>query len=277
MIVKRTYLKAENQNVYLDAYLADGIKGYDYKRKALLIIPGGGYGKVCADREGEAIALAFIPYGFQAFVLHYSVNREEVFPEQLIEASLAVKHIKDNAKAYQIDSEAVFVTGFSAGGHLTASLGTLWHIPEIYNAIDMPFEYNKPAGILPIYPVITGDDFCSHKDSFCNLFGTDNPTSEQLEQASLEKHVDDRTCPVFLMHTAADELVPVENSLRFATALARAGVNFELHIYPEGQHGIALANKITSKDYKDLEDDEVAKWISVAVKWIERIASNSKE
>lgn len=277
MITKRIYLKEEKKNVYLDTYIADGINGYNYRKKAILVIPGGGYERVCADREGEAIALTFISYGFQAFVLNYSVNREAVFPEQLIEASLAVKHIKDNAEEYQIDPSAVFVTGFSAGGHLTASLGTLWHIPEIYNSIDMPFGYNKPAGILPIYPVITGDEACSHKSSFCNLFGTDDPTHEQLEQGSLEKHIDERTCPVFLMHTAADGLVPVENSLRFATALAREGLNFELHIYPEGPHGIALANQITSMGNKALEDEEVAKWVPSAVKWMERIISNAKE
>lgn len=277
MVNERVYLKEDNDNVYLDTYLADGINGYDYKRKAILIIPGGAYEEVCSEREGEAIAFAFIPYGFQAFVLHYSVNRTEVFPEQLIEASLAMKHIRNNAEKYQIDPNNVFVTGFSAGGHLTASLGTLWHMSEIYDAVDMPFGYNKPTGVLPIYPVITGDDSCCHKDSFCNLFGTDAPSPEQLEQGSLEKHVDDRTCPVFLMHTATDGLVPVENSLRFATALARAGLNFELHIYPEGMHGMALANEITSGGDKGYEDEEVAKWIPAAVKWIQRVSSDTKE
>lgn len=274
---KRVYLKDENKNVYLDTYIADGVDRDNSKKKAILIIPGGGYTHVAADREGEAVALAFIAYGFQAFVLNYSVKREAVFPEQLIEASLAIKHIKDNAEEYKIDPMSVFVMGFSAGGHLAASLGTLWHIPQIYNAIDMPFGYNKPTGILPIYPVITGDESCSHKDSFRNLFGTDNPTEEQLKQGSLELHVDERTSPAFLMHTSNDNAVPVENSLRFATALARNGLSFELHIYPKGPHGIALANKVTSVGNKINEDEEIAKWVQSAVKWMERIADGTEK
>ncbi len=276
MITKRVFLNEDKENVYLDTYIADGIKGYDYKRKALLVIPGGGYENVCSDREGEPIAMAFLPYGFQAFVLHYSVGRKKVFPSQLIEASLAMKHIRDNAEQYRIDPDAVFVVGFSAGGHLAASLGTLWHMKEIYDAIDMPYGYNKPTGIMPIYPVITSDKSCGHMPSFYNLFGTDNPTEEQLEAASLENHVDHRTSPAFLMHTSIDKLVPVENSLRFATAMVKAGLKVELHIYPDGPHGIALGNPITYLNLDGYLDKSVAKWVSAAAEWTERILEQSK-
>jgi len=93
-------------------------------------------------------------YGYNAFVLHYSVssNSDKIFPSQLIQASMAMKHIKDHAEEYNIDPGKVFVTGFSAGGHLTASLGIMWNKKEIYDAIDMPYGYNKPTGIMPIYP-----------------------------------------------------------------------------------------------------------------------------
>ena len=267
MITKRVYLDGDNKNVYLDVYQAEGSE----KRKALLVIPGGGYEMVCADREGEAIALAFIPYGFQGFVLHYSVKRAKVFPGQLIEASLAMKHIKDHAEEYGIDPDQVFVTGFSAGGHLAASLGTLWHRQEIYDAITMPYGYNKPAGMMPVYPVITADPSCSHEGSFRALFGTDNLTEEQRALGSLENHVDEKTAPAFLVHTAEDAAVPVENSLRFATALARAGQKFELHIYPDGPHGMALANKLTWMNNEAYIDTEFAKWVEQAAKWTERI------
>ena len=276
MITNRIYLDETKDDVYLDTYIADGVTGYDYKRKAILVIPGGGYAGVCSEREGEPIAMAFMPYGYQGFVLHYSVARKRTFPAQLIEASLAIKHIRDHADEYRIDPDAVFVTGFSAGGHLTASVGTLWHLPEIYEAVDMPYGYNKPTGIMPIYPVISGNKDFAHMGSFCNLFGTDTPTQEQLDMASLEKHVDERTSPAFLMHTSADDLVPVENSLAFATAMARAGLKFELHIYPDGPHGIALANPITSVNLEGYQDKSVAKWVSAAAEWAERIVTENK-
>ena len=276
MITQRIYLDENKDDVYLDTYIADGVTGYDYKRKAILVIPGGGYAGVCSDREGEPIAMAFMPYGYQGFVLHYSVARKRTFPAQLIEASLAIKHIRDHADEYRIDPDAVFVTGFSAGGHLTASVGTLWHLPEIYEAVDMPYGYNKPNGIMPIYPVISGNKDFAHMGSFCNLFGTDTPTQEQLDMASLEKHVDERTSPAFLMHTSADDLVPVENSLAFASAMAKAGLKFELHIYPDGPHGIALANPITSVNLEGYQDKSVAKWVSAAAEWAERIVNGNK-
>ena len=123
MIFKKIQLDKDDENIYLEAYIADKTEGFT--RNAILVIPGGGYGSVCSDREGEPIAMAFMPYGYNAFVLHYSVAsvNKRTFPSQLIEASKAMKHIKDNAKEYNIDPERVFVTGFSAGGHLAATLG----------------------------------------------------------------------------------------------------------------------------------------------------------
>ncbi len=96
MIYKKISLFPDREDVYLEAFVADPLP--HYTRKALLVIPGGAYAGVCSDREGEPIALAFMPYGYNAFVLHYSVARKRAFPEQLIESSAAVKHIRDNAE-----------------------------------------------------------------------------------------------------------------------------------------------------------------------------------
>lgn len=271
MIIKRIYLEENNENVYMDAYISDKINGF--VSDAILVIPGGGYGNVCSDREGEPIAEAFIPYGFNAFVLHYSVASTEKrsFPTQLIQASLAIKHIKDNFKEYNINPERVFVTGFSAGGHLCASIGTLWHKKEIYESVDMPYGYNKPAGIIPVYPVITTDERYSNKGSFDNLFVGKTPTVEELFEVSLENQVDERSAPAFIVHTAADEMVNVKNALLFADAYAEKGLPFELHIYPEGPHGMALANGITACGRDAWVDSAFAKWVENAVIWTKRI------
>ena len=269
--LQKINLDKEDENVFLEVYVADKLKGFT--RNAIRVIPGGGYGGVCSDREGEPIAMAFMPYGYNAFVLHYSVreNSKKIFPAQLIQASMAMKHIKDHAEEYNINPEKVFVTGFSAGGHLTASLGTMWDKKEIYEAIDMPYGYNKPAGIMPVYPVISGVEGVAHEGSIYNLCGTETPTEEQRKMVSIEKHVTEKASPAYIVHTSNDQAVHVKNSLDLAGAYADAGLPFELHIYPDGPHGMALGNSITECGVKKYNNPCFAKWVENAVMWAENI------
>ena len=264
MIFKTIPLSAEDPEIVLDAYIASPTS--NFLRKAILVIPGGGYRTVCANREGEPIALAFLPYGYNAFVLKYSVGRKRSFPAQLIEASSAIRHIKDHSEEYGIDPKELFVTGFSAGGHLAACCGILWKHPAVYEALDMPYGYNKPKGILPIYAVIN-----DNAHTFQNLWATDTPTEDQLRQVRLDLHVDADSVPAFMAHTAEDAVVPVQNSLDLAAAYAREKVPFELHIYPKGPHGLALANQITSAGNLSREHAEFAKWIHMAAVWMDQM------
>lgn len=269
MIYKKIQLDENDKEVYLEAYIADKVCGFT--ADAILVIPGGGYGCVCSDREGEPIAMAFMPYGYNGFVLHYSVNRKKKFPAQLIEASKAVKHIKDHAEEYNINPERVFVTGFSAGGHLAASLGVMWDLKEIYDELDMPFGYNKPAGMILGYPVISGVHY-PHDDSFKNLLAKDNPTREELERVSIERHVNENSAPLFVFHTSNDALVDVRNSLKLAEAYKEHSLTFEMHIYPDAPHGIALANKITSTGFDGMPvSRHMAEWVKNAAEWAENI------
>ncbi len=267
MNIKRVFLCEGNKDVFLDCYISDKIEGFT--RKSILVIPGGGYGCVCSEREGEPIALAFIPYGFNAFVLHYSVNRSKKFPAQLIEASLAIKYIKDNSEEFGIEKD-VFVTGFSAGGHLTASLGVMWKIKEVQEAIDAPYGYTKPKGIMPIYPVISGID-SPHFGSFQNMLCTDEPTKEELENCSIERFVDEDSSPAYIVHTSNDQDVNVKNSLALAKAYADKNLQFELHIYPDAPHGVALGNAITKCGVEKYENKAIAKWVENAVFWAENL------
>jgi len=260
MIFKKIRL---TEKAYMDAYIADKVA--DFTRKAILVIPGGAYQGVAAEREGEPIAQAFMPYGYNAFVLHYSV-KVNPFPQQLIEASIAMKHIRDNSEEYGIDPKQVFVAGFSAGGHLAASLGVLWNKPEIYDAVDMPFGYNKPNGMMLIYPVISAE---YHKLSFKGLLLGD-VTDEKLAECSIEKHVDENSSPAFIMHSSNDGLVDVRNSLCLADALANKGIKFEMHIYPDAPHGVALGNEITRCGNEKWCDSSIAKWVESAVEWAEK-------
>ena len=254
---------------YIDAYISDKIDGFT--RDAILVIPGGGYGCVCSDREGEPIAQAFIPYGYNAFVLHYSVGEGKHFPLQLIQASLAMKNIRDNADEYNINPDRVFAVGFSAGGHLAASLGILWDNDEVNKKINMPFGYNKPTGIMPIYPVITADKSFWHEGSFENLLGKENLTEENRLSVSLEKHVSEKSSPAYIVHTSNDQVVNVKNSLALAQAYADAGLMFEMHIYPDAPHGSALGNEITAGDVEKFNNPCIAKWVENAAAWAKQI------
>lgn len=269
MIYKRIFLEDGCPEVYLDCYVADKIS--DLTRKAILVVPGGAYGMVCSEREGEPIAMAFMPYGYNAFVLHYSVARKKVFPGQLIEASMAMKHIRDHAEEYGIDPEKIFVTGFSAGGHLAGSLGVMWNKKEIYEAMEMPYGYNRPAGMMLVYPVITGIKKYSHFGSFQNLLGEDEPSAERLEEASLEANVTSESVPLYIVHTSNDQVVDVRNSLTLAESYREAGLTFEMHIFPDGPHGVGLGNHVTRCGVAKWENAAVAKWVENAVFWADQI------
>lgn len=269
MIHKLIQLDPRSPEVYLEVYAADRVG--DYTSKAILVIPGGGYSQVCAAREGEPIALAFLRHGFNAFVLHYSVAGKKYFPGQLIEASMAMKHIKDHHEEYNIDPEQVYVVGFSAGGHLAGSLGTMWHKQEVYDAVPMPFGYNKPAGMMLIYPVISGVEKFGHLHSFYNLLGGKETTQEQLAMCSIEQNVDERTVPAFLFHTSNDPVVDVRNSLDLGAAMKAAGKTFEMHIYPDGPHGMALANQITRCGNPRYVSAAMEKWVDMAAAWTDSL------
>lgn len=262
----KIYLREGHPDVFLETYIADSVIGL--KRKAMLVIPGGGYGCVCADREGEPIALAFLPYGYNAFVLHYTVGRKEPYPAQIREATMAIKHIKDNAETYCIDPDQLFVVGFSAGGHLTACTGVFWNRPEVTEGLDIPYGYNKPRGIMPIYPVISHK---GHVFSLYNLLCKDDPTQEEIDYVSVDQHVTADSAPAFIVHSADDELVDARNSLDFAMAYANAGVEYELHIFPHAQHGIALGNAITDCGNPKWNEPMIAEWVRMAAYWADKL------
>lgn len=250
----------------LNAYLLDAISIAPEKvRPAVLICPGGGYER-CSDREQEPVVMKFLSMGCHAFVLQYSVSPHR-FPVALRETAQAAAVIRGYAAQWHVNPDALVVCGFSAGGHLACSIGTFWNNPVAYEAIGRTPEQIKPNGLILSYPVITAGEF-GHVRSFRNLLG-EEATAGQYRQVSLEEQVTADMPPVFLWHTITDQTVPVENSLLLATALQRNRVNFELHIYPEGGHGLSLANKETGGSEKCLTVPCCQSWISLVQLWIE--------
>ena len=233
------------------------------KRPAVIVCPGGGYnGTSC--REAEPIALRYCAAGFHAFVLDYSVAPAG-FPAAICELSKAVKYVKEIADENNIDKDRVFVIGFSAGGHLAASLGVHFDHPDVIKFAGVDGVENKPRGILLSYPVITAEEGICHEGTISNFCAG----RESLrEVASLEKHVSPQTPPCFIWHTYADNGVPVESSLLFATALRKNGVPFEMHIFPEGVHGLSLADKMTC-GLEGVLVPAVQQWIDMSIRWID--------
>lgn len=236
-------------------------------RPLVLVCPGGGYNHT-SNREGEALAMQFLAMGYHAAVLKYSCA-PAVYPTALTELAASMLLIRQNAKAWHVDSQKIIVLGCSAGGHLAASLGVFWDEDFLADALKLGAEDHgllRPDGMILCYPVITSGEF-AHRDSFRKLLG--EREQELSEKVSLELQVNSKTPPAFIWHTYTDGSVPVENSLLFVSALRKAGVSVEFHMYPEGGHGLSLANRLTCHKGGGAMQKECTSWISLVHTWIE--------
>ena len=241
----------------------------DYTLPAVVVYPGGGYTHL-APKEGEPVAMEFAARGYQTFVLYYSLAPRH-YPQPLLDGARALTMIRDHAKEWNVDPQRIAVCGFSAGAHAAALLSCLWNDPVIEEA-GLACEQARPDAAILGYPVITSREGECHEDSFISLLGEEEYRDPlKRERMSLENRVTEANPPTFLWHTAADQLVPVASSLYMAKALADHKVPFELHIYPEGRHGLALATRRTSGGSADREYPEVAQWIRLCCNWLERL------
>ncbi len=239
-------------------------------RRAIIVCPGGGY-HFLSDREGEPVALQYAAAGLNAFILRYSLREKAAGDAPLVEAALAVKHIRDHAEEYHIDPQYVFITGFSAGGHCAAMCGTLWNDPVIREALgidrgEAPEGINRPTATVLCYPVITGGRY-AHRGSIDTLCGAPSEGTPGADRYSLELHVDGTTAPAFVWHTFNDSAVPIQNTLLYVSAMAQAGVPFEYHVYPDGVHGLSLCNGETSCAIPSLDKPECAGWMDEAIRY----------
>lgn len=254
-----------------------------HQRPLILVCPGGGY-CMTSDREAEVIVLQILAMGCHAALLRYSCA-PSVFPASLLELAYSMKLIREHAEEWHINSDKIMVMGFSAGGHLAASLGMFWNRKFLAERLGIGHNEQsilQPNGMILCYPVITSGSY-AHQDSFRFLLGLnqepapekldgfEKPYSveEMLEMLSLEKQVSKDTPRTFIWHTFEDDCVPVENSLFLVEALRKAGISTEFHMYPHGGHGLSLAS-IQSKSPSGNEVVEACQsWIGLVRKWIE--------
>ncbi len=243
------------------------------ERPMVLLCPGGGYGYT-SDREAEPIALQFLSMGYHAAVLRYSCAPAR-YPTALLELARSVLLIREHAVQWHVDTDRLVIQGCSAGGHLAACYAMFWNrqwLREKAGVADRDPDHRllRPNGLLLCYPVITSGEF-AHRGSFENLTG-DLPDRERLlQELSLEYQVNADVPPVFIWHTFEDQAVPVENALLMVSALRRAGISTEFHMYPQGGHGLALATALTQTSDGRCVQPQCAGWIELAHTWLEGI------
>jgi acetyl esterase/lipase len=237
----------------LQLYPVDGAQPSGF----VVICPGGGYGGR-APHEGEPIARMFNRAGIAAGVVSYRVSPHR-YPVPQMDAMRAIRLVRANAAAWRVKPDKIGILGFSAGGHLAASVAVLADHGDAGSADPVARVSARPDAAILCYPVISFGEW-GHRGSQNNLLGP-NPSPAAVEKLTLERQVDPSTPPTFLWHTADDGGVPVQNSLLFAQALAAHRIPFELHVFPKGAHGLGLAEN----------DPVVGQWPALSVTWLKTL------
>jgi acetyl esterase/lipase len=214
---------------------------------AVIILPGGGYTHLAIDKEGTKVAEWLNTLGIAAFVLKYRLPSDLIMTNKVVgplqDAQEAVRIVRLNAAIWNIDPNKIGIMGFSAGGHLAATLSTHYD-DRVYETTSKISA--RPDFSLLIYPVISMQNDITHKGSQTNLLG-ENPSQQDIDSFSNEKKVTAQTPPTFLVHATDDGTVLAENSVNYYLALKKNGVTAELHLYEKGGHGFGLGVKDTSK------------------------------
>jgi acetyl esterase/lipase len=223
---------------------------------AIIVAPGGGYVRLAADHEGAQIGVWLAAHGIAAYVLHYRVGPRYLHPIELGDARRALRTVRSNAAANGIDPHKIGMWGFSAGGHLAATLGTQFDAGDPAASDPIDRASSRPDFLILAYPLISFVR-ATHPGSVTNLIG-DAATPEQRAAVSAELHVTNQTPPTFLFSTEDDASVPVINSLMFYEALLEHHVSAEIHIFRHGRHGSGLAKA----------DPDLSLWTTLLLHWL---------
>lgn len=224
----------------LEIYLPDKEKSTG---TAVVICPGGGYSVVVYQGEGVSTAKALANNGIAAFVLKYRLPDDSTMLDKktgpLQDAQQAIKVVRDHAAQWGVDVNKVGIMGFSAGGHLASTEATHFNKPLIENSNNTSL---RPDFQVLVYPVISMQDHLTHADSRTKLLGT-NPSKETIDLFSNELQADETSPPAYITHAADDNLVDVDNSIRYFENLRHHKVPVEMVIYPKGGHGFIFRHE----------------------------------
>lgn len=207
---------------------------------AIIICPGGGYSILADKHEGDDIAEWLNKAGITGIVLRYRLPNDTIMTDKtigpLMDAQEAIRTVRRNAVKWGINPDRIGIMGFSAGGHLAASASTLFS----ENIYEHDSVSARPDFSVLIYPVISMTPGLTHMGSMVNLLGS-NPSNELVLRFSNELQVTKDTPPAFIVHSADDRSVPVENSISYFSSLKKLGKKAEMHIYEKGGHGYGMA------------------------------------
>ena len=235
---------------------------------AVIVCPGGSYFWHDINVEGHDVARWLLSNGISAFVLKYRTAGPMAFvthyrllwhgnryPDPQDDLLQALRYVRRHAVEYGIDSTAVGAMGFSAGGHLVMSAAELFQPDQ------------RPAFVVPVYPVVTMTHECVHKRSRRGLLGDSRAGDEALRDLlSLERHVPRDCPPVFLVNCKDDPVVDYRNSVLLDSALTAQGVGHVYIQYATGGHGFGASDtKGTS---------ECRQWKAAFINWIKQIYNN---
>ena len=225
---------------------------------AVVICPGGGYSGLAIRHEGLQVAQWFNSVGITAFVLTYRQPDDAIMENKSIgplqDGQRAIRLVRRHAKEWGIKPEKIGIMGFSAGGHVASTISTHYN-EKVYDSVDSTSA--RPNFSLLIYPVISMDSTITHSGSRVNLLGN-SPTPEQVMYFSNEFQVNEQTPPAFVVHSLDDDVVPVQNSIKYALAMKKYHVPCELHIYESGGHGYGMAPGGSTQSM----------WPEVCLKWL---------
>ncbi len=251
----------------LDCYLLERMPGEAPGHfTSVVVCPGGGYTHL-SPREGEPVAMAFAAKGMQTFVLRYSL-KPFMFPKPLLDAAKAISMIREHAEEWDLDPDKIVIGGFSAGGNLSAAIATFWNDKRIEEA-GIDCRKARPDAVFLGYAVVTDEGDPEHPGALAKRLYEDKiEDPEILKFAYIPDHVTGENPPTFIWHTAEDPVVPVRNALAMANSLSVHKVPFELHVYPKGPHGLALANEHTCNGNPAMIVPEVQGWTDLCCDWI---------
>ena len=228
---------------------------------SLIIAPGGGYVREVIDKEGTEVARWFAAHGITVFVMKYRLpgeGHEHASSVPLQDAQRAVRLLRSQAVGWSLDPARIGFLGFSAGGHVAASLATRFE-SKVYEPRDASDTLSaRPDFLLLLYPVISMQAGLAHQGSKSALLGS-HPSRADVALHSCELNVSSATPSTFLALADDDQSVAPENSLRYYRALERAGVHAELHVFLRGGHGFAL---------RGTESEPSHHWPELAWQWL---------
>lgn len=207
---------------------------------AVIVCPGGGYRNLAYEHEGTRIAEWLNLRGITAFVLSYRLSPRYAYPAPLMDGYRSVRWVRGHAKQFAIAPDRIGMWGFSAGGHLVGMVGTRFDDGDPHAADPIDRVSDRPDFVISSYGALSLQPGVARPGALSAVLG-DHVSQQLIDDLSPEKHVTARTPPFFLYATTTDLSVPPLSSVVFYTALVRAGVPAEIHIFQQGPHGTALA------------------------------------